>query len=109
MFPAAEAPRRQLCETELEEVKWSDTLPISREAAVSQDDCLVAAISKAIGQAKGHSCNVTSSGNNNSGLQLGVNPGTIGDCILEERSSGGWFGFSQGTMLVTGYERAERK
>jgi hypothetical protein len=77
LFPAAHASQRELCEIEVSEMGTNENLPLLKDIAAGQDEYLEAAILKVIENRKVHSPNVTFSGNNNSGFQLGYNAGTI--------------------------------
>jgi hypothetical protein len=74
-LPAAEVER--LCETEISELDQAE-LPLLQEVAATEDTILNQMIKKAIEPAQ-NSYNVTFSGSNTSGLQLGINTGTIGN------------------------------
>ena len=77
LFPAAQAPQRELCEMEVLELATDESLPVLKDICVDQDKYLEAAIIKAIGNRKRSSPTVIFSGSNNSGLQVGYNEGTI--------------------------------
>jgi hypothetical protein len=77
LFPAAHASQRELCEIEVSEIGTDENLPVLKDIAAGQDEYLEAAILKVIENRKVHPPNVTFSGNNNSGFQLGYNAGTM--------------------------------
>ena len=79
LFPAAQPAQRNLCDIEVSEMDFEGSLPVLKEVAAGQDSNLEAALSRraAAHQPTGYSYNITFSGGNNSGLQLGHNSGTI--------------------------------
>ncbi|KAI9732392.1 MAG: hypothetical protein M1834_001600 [Cirrosporium novae-zelandiae] len=77
LFPAAQPFRSELCDIEISEIGTGDCLRLLKEIVADQDWNLEVAISKAIKNREGGPLNVTFSGNNNHGLQVGYNYGTM--------------------------------
>lgn len=78
LFPAAAPVQQQLCESELFEVTTPGSLSFLKEAISEHDSHLREGIARAISLSQtNNTYNMTFSGTNNSGVQLGHNSGTF--------------------------------
>jgi hypothetical protein len=76
LFPATQQTQRELCDLEVSAIGDSEALSILKEIAAAQDKLLEEAIAKTTGGAAA-SHHIVFSGNNNAGLQIGHNFGTM--------------------------------
>ena len=76
LFPAAKRSQQQLCEVEVRGIT-TESLTVLKHAINGQDSILEAAITKTMGDRQDHPPNISISGDNYSGLQLGENKGSM--------------------------------
>jgi hypothetical protein len=76
LFPATQQSQRELCDTEISAIGEGEGMSVLKEIAAAQDKLLEQAIKKATeGADRTH--HTVFSGNNNNGLQIGHNSGTM--------------------------------
>lgn len=76
LFPAAKMSQEALCEAEVRGFP-TESLAVLKDAIAGQDSKLEAAITSAMNERHAHPSNISISGSNHSGLQLGENRGSM--------------------------------
>ncbi|KAF1929479.1 uncharacterized protein M421DRAFT_420005 [Didymella exigua CBS 183.55] len=76
LFPATQQSQRELCDREVSAIGEGEGMSVLKEIAAAQDTLLEHAITKAT-EGADRSHHTVFSGNNNNGLQLGHNSGTM--------------------------------